>query len=280
MFDMSSNAWPSPRFTPTRGLRAAHLLATGALAALAWSSVARAGESAPPPFDLPPPQKPPPEPPRAADARPDAKKPTQKNETETTAAVLPPPNREPGSVDPAAGPPPAPTDPDAATDGTRDPDTTPEDALAASALLGYSTDELNLGVGLRVGKPLFVRHLYVGGTFVYQFGSSYGAQTPAGPVEASTSAFYMGPEVGYEFRLSSFVVRPYAGIGIASLRTSTSAPGGTSFSMSVEKLVIWPGATAVYAIKDSPWFVGADTRLLTVPGGPALGLFAFAGMGF
>jgi hypothetical protein len=85
-------------------------------------------------------------------------------------------------------------------------------------LLGFASENLSFGIGVRGGKTLD-NHIYIGGTFVYQTGDSgsYSASvtTPGGVVGASGSwsynGFYVGPEGGYDFATWS------------SARTSASA---------------------------------------------------------
>lgn len=152
--------------------------------------------------------------------------------------------------------------------------------IEVAPLLGFSSDDLNLGLGVRAGRHAFLPELYLGGTFVYQVGHSVttAMTTPAGSVsaEASVSLFYVGPEGGYDFHVGPVIVRPYAGLGVAWISASASA-GGVKFSDTTSKFVIWPGGMVLYDLPDSSFFLGGDLRLLTVPGGPALGIFAFAG---
>jgi len=95
--------------------------------------------------------------------------------------------------------------------------------------------------------------------------------------ETSSSAVYVGPEVGYDFELGPVVLRPYGGVGIAALSASASG-AGVRASDTETKLVIWPGVTVLHGLSGSRFFVGGDTRLVTVPGGPSFGLFALGGM--
>ena len=203
----------------------------------------------------------------------------------------PPPPRAPGAIPiatvtprPPSPPPPAPrrADPIAPAAQPEAPPSAPaspvDERFAAAALLAYSSDHLNLGVGARFGKTLENR-IYVGGTFVYNLGESQSVATPAGTATASFSAFYVGPEAGYDFSLGAIVVRPYCGAGIASFSVSGQA-NGFSAGSSTTKFVIWPGGTLVYPIPDSAFFVGGDARLVTIPDGPAFGLVGFGGMHF
>lgn len=152
-----------------------------------------------------------------------------------------------------------------------------DDHFSVAPLLGFGTDQLELGIGVRAGKTMFAEHLWVGGTAVYHMGHSTAGTVNGVRYDASSSAFYVGPEVGYDVEAGPVIVRPYAGLGIAALSVSATT-AGVSASNTVTKLVIWPGLTALYGVPGSRFFVGGDTRLLTVPGGPALGLFAVGGM--
>jgi hypothetical protein len=158
--------------------------------------------------------------------------------------------------------------------------------ISVAAMLGYSSDEMNFGVGVRAGKTL-ENHIYVGGNLVYQIGeSSSGSTSVSAPGVAANSSYssgisglYVGPEGGYDFDLKYVVVRPYLGLGILWWTASVSA-GGVSASTTDTKFVAWPGATVVWNAPDSAFFLGADLRFVSVPGGPAVGFFAFGGMHF
>jgi hypothetical protein len=154
-----------------------------------------------------------------------------------------------------------------------------DERFTIAPLLGFGTENLELGVGVRAGKSSFVEHLWVGGTAVYHAGHSVSGAANGVRYEASSSVVYFGPEVGYDFEVGPVIVRPYGGIGLAALSASATT-AGVSASDTVTKLVIWPGATVLYGLTGSRFFVGGDTRLLTVPGGPAFGLFALGGMSF
>jgi hypothetical protein len=180
--------------------------------------------------------------------------------TTTTAAVAAAPGASP-AADQVADAPPA---------------RAPHGDIAASAMLGMSSLNLNLGVGARAGVTMTSR-VYVGGAFVYNVGQSTSASAAGYRSEASTSAWYVGPEAGYDFALGSFVVRPYTGLGVAVLSVSASGPAGGA-SASDSEVVLWPGATASYAVPGTSFTLGADLHLVTIPGGPAMCLFATAGM--
>jgi len=74
-------------------------------------------------------------------------------------------------------------------------------------------------------------------------------------------------------------VRPYAGIGLAILQASATG-AGTTVSASDSTVVFWPGGMAIYELPHSAFSVGADLHLVTIPGGPAMCLFAMGGAKF
>lgn len=158
--------------------------------------------------------------------------------------------------------------------------------IFAAAMLGFASDQLNFGFGLRGGKTL-ENHLYLGGSFVYHVGESvsggstvatgYGTTTNTS-YSASTSVLIVGPEGGYDFDLRVVVLRPYLGLGLAAFTGSSSA-GGVSVSTSGSQFVVWPGAQVVYSLPQSNFFLGGDAHLVSVPGA-AFSVFATAGIHF
>jgi len=124
-----------------------------------------------------------------------------------------------------------------------------DNGFSVAAMIGYGTDDMSVGLGLRAGKVVF-SHVYMGAAFVYQFGdsTSSGVTTTTGYAgyggsvsgASSVSAYYVGPEVGYELEFhaggSTIVFRPYVGLGldgyiVSESATWTSAPSGTSARM-------------------------------------------------
>lgn len=153
---------------------------------------------------------------------------------------------------------------------------------SAAALLGYGfRDPAGIGLGVRAGYTLPVK-VYVGGTFVYHFGSTY--DTTFG--KASQSVLYFGVEGGYEMEAGPVLVRPYLGLGDmigSSSIPPTCAPtigcigGDTSFG----SFVFWPGATVLYPLDD--FFVGGDARFAIVTSqssATVFSVFATAGLRF
>jgi hypothetical protein len=147
-------------------------------------------------------------------------------------------------------------------------------------MIGYLSDYLDFGIGLRGGKVLD-NHVYIGGTFVYQFGESVGG-TVVGPTgtatnySSSTGGFYIGPEAGYDFDLRYVVVRPYMGIGIFDW-TASSNVGGVSVSESGTRFVVWPGCSVLWNVPNSNFFIGGDVRVVSVPNA-AVGFYAMGGL--
>ena len=135
-------------------------------------------------------------------------------------------------------------------------------------MIGYLSDYLDFGIGLRGGKTLD-NHIYIGGTFVYQFGESGGGTVATGlgttaNYSWSSAGFYVGPEGGYDFDLRYVVLRPYLGLGIFSWGSSASGPGGGGSGSSTQ-FVVWPGCTVIWNVPNSNFFLGGDVRLVSVP---------------
>jgi hypothetical protein len=152
---------------------------------------------------------------------------------------------------------------------------------ALGAMLGLSTDYLNFGLGLRGGKT-FSNGIYIGGSALFHFaGDTFGGYSgQVGPnTSSSASVFYFGPEGGYDFDLKAVVLRPYVGLGLAYFHWSVNG-GGTTGSGSNTRFVFWPGVSVIYSFHDSPFFIGGDVRFVSVPGGPAVGFYAFGGVHF
>ena len=141
--------------------------------------------------------------------------------------------------------------------------------LSAAALLGFATDDLNLGLGARVGYTLPAMPFYVGGTFVYHLGTS--ESTPVGDVSAHL--YYFGAEGGYSISAGPVIIRPYLGLGAAT--ATASLPGG---SASDTKFAAWPGGALLFPLGSA--FVGGDVRFLLVSNSNAFGAFATGGLHF
>jgi hypothetical protein len=144
-----------------------------------------------------------------------------------------------------------------------------DSGASAAALLGYAANNLNVGIGARVGYTLPAVPVYFGGTFVYHLGQS---QSVPG-TDVSSHLFYLGAEGGFSIGIDPLVIRPYVGLGPAIAKSTYS---GTSSSST--KFAFWPGVDVLLPL--GPAFVGVDGRYLIVSEGNALGVFATAGFQF
>jgi hypothetical protein len=178
-------------------------------------------------------------------------------------------------ADPAAAPAAAPMGEAAASDsgGPVKP------GVSAALLLGNGfKDGYGIGLGARVGYTLPM-NLYIGGTFVYHLGKT--ESTPLG--DYKWQVYYFGGEVGYDVAAGPLVIRPYAGIGLSTVKVDIpgfSFAGFTtpSTSASDSKVAIWPGATLLYPLGNA--FVGADARFVVVSDYNAFSAFLTGGMNF
>ena len=121
-----------------------------------------------------------------------------------------------------------------------------------------------LGFGARVGVNLS-GPLYVGGTFVYHLGKevSTGASI-LGDVSVKVGIQYYGAEVGYDLAAGPVVIRPYAGIGMASVHADVCIGGTCASGASDSKLYVAPGAVLIVPVGNL--YVGADVRYVYVTG--------------
>ena len=157
--------------------------------------------------------------------------------------------------------------------------------VSAGLLVGNGfKDGYNIGVGVRAGVTLPVTPIYVGGTFIYHFGKT--ETEPLTNQDFTTKTFYFGPEGGYDIGVGPLTVRPYLGLGYASVSTTipTISVGGISIgggSASASKLAFWPGATALFSLGGA--FVGADARYVIITDSGdfnAFSIFATGGLTF
>ena len=151
--------------------------------------------------------------------------------------------------------------------------------FSASPLVGYATEGLKLGTGVRAGYTLPMG-VYLGGTFVYHFGTS--ADGPG--YEVSSRAMYPAGEVGYDFKVpnTSVLVRPYFGGGML-FASMTAKRAGQEETKSDSSPILYPGVSVLFAIPESPFFAGADARLAFVTesdADPSFGAFLVGGLKF
>jgi hypothetical protein len=152
--------------------------------------------------------------------------------------------------------------------------------FSVAPLLGYGSNYFGFGLGARAGYTL-PQKLYVGGSLMYQFGSTYGIGSYLGGADYSSHIIYPAGEVGYELHAGPVTIRPYAGIGIAFL-SSTVTYLNHEESSSTSSMILYPGATAHWNIPRSDFFVGGDARMavLTKGGDPSFGFYATGGLRF
>ncbi|HEY1547050.1 MAG TPA: hypothetical protein VGG28_04495 [Kofleriaceae bacterium] len=151
-------------------------------------------------------------------------------------------------------------------------------SVHVDAMLGFESDNLDLGIGVRAGKS-FANHLYLGGLLVYQIGTSSSTSVEGVNASSSVSGFYIGPEVGYDLHFAALpiVFRPYLGLGLAVAMGSSTVDGMTT-SASSSQVSFWPGVAGQYRIDGTSFVVGGDFRIVTGPWGTAVGLFATGSM--
>jgi hypothetical protein len=145
------------------------------------------------------------------------------------------------------------------------------EGASVGVLLGYGfNDGYHLGLGVRGGYTL-AQKIYIGGTFVYNFGND------------NVSLFYVGPEGGYDFVIPSapqVMIRPYLGLGLAEAHFSgeTATAGGVTVSVpgaSSGGFAFWPGVSGFYSFNEN-WSGGLDARVIVDTDGDGDTAFALA----
>lgn len=171
----------------------------------------------------------------------------------------------------------APDDPRPEADAPSPPRARASSPLLLDGLVGVADNELGPALGVR-GAMTLARRIRVGGALVYHFGHSFSRTVNRQSTNGSTAGVYLGPEVGYDVALGPVILRPYLGAGIAFL--SSRVVGGVRATESDTAAVIWPGAVVEWLVPGSIVALGADLRLVTIPGGPAFSGFFTAGVRF
>jgi hypothetical protein len=204
---------------------------------------------------------------------PRAAEPTGK--TTLTSAQLSADGAAPPAAAPEAAPAPAAPAPAAASVAVDAPATASPSAkhdalgegVTIAPLADFGTSKAyGFGVGARAGY-LHSSRVYLGGTFVYNFGGTEGA--------LSYTSYYLGPEVGYQVAAGPIAVRPYVGGGFGAIQTTYRGlgliPGGGGAGVSSDykgrsqSAYLWPGVTIlVPVVKELA--LGADVRVLFAPG--------------
>jgi len=127
---------------------------------------------------------------------------------------------------------------------------------------GDNTDSINIygaGFGVRAGYTLPFK-LYVGGLFQYNLGKSIDLPQELGGGSVKYRTMNLGGEVGYNFDIAQFTLRPYlgVGVGIAGGDLRFTAPSNGNEGTKV-KFSLWPGVQGVYNFNDQ-LFAGLDVR--------------------
>jgi hypothetical protein len=126
------------------------------------------------------------------------------------------------------------------------------EGASAGVLLGWGFESAyKFGLGARGGYTL-AQKIYVGGAFVYHFGSS----ETAANVTVGAHLFYLGAEGGYDLVIASvpqLLIRPYLGLGFESFSFSTSGSPLVSVGQSTGSsgFALWPAVTALYSFTSS-----------------------------
>ena len=166
--------------------------------------------------------------------------------------------------------------------------------LAVMATVGYGFNDSNatgvnggevldmygVGVGGRAGWTFDAPfRAYVGASYLHCFGFS--SDVGSGHVDP------LGVEVGYDFTLGRFTLRPFFGVGIALYGSRAAYEIGSG-----KKAALWPGLLGTYDLTEHV-FAGVEIRYTVVPRGVdsdivaagggstnALGVYADVGVRF
>lgn len=153
------------------------------------------------------------------------------------------------------------------------------DRVTLEPLIGYGTNNYNLGVGGRLGYT-FAVPVYIGGSFMWYSGDTRDGVLPG--TETKNNFYYPSVEVGYDFGLGrrrNILVRPYAAGALLFERTELRV-NDTHTSDTRNQFMLYPGLTARWRMPEGPLYVGADTRLLvpTLHGDPSYQIFFVTGL--
>lgn len=141
------------------------------------------------------------------------------------------------------------------------------DRGALAGAIGWGSENLNLGVGGRLGYT-FTPGVHLGGMFDYWFGENQTAGLPgAGEVSASASAWTLLGVAGYDFGVSPrIVIRPFGGAGVMRATGEVCEPmlsGNLTQTCIEESASTGVGVLGGHAVFDvAPLMLGAELRLL------------------
>ena len=132
------------------------------------------------------------------------------------------------------------------------------------------------------GGYLFPCHIYAGGTFLYDLGTSTDVTIGGRPGSLSAKMFTITAEGGYQFEwVDRFRLRPYLGLGIARASISASFSNGQEIpqlSDSAVYFAVQPGVVFEYSFfgaAPGP-FVGIDEHFSFTTGSGTQGLVSMA----
>jgi hypothetical protein len=139
-------------------------------------------------------------------------------------------------------------------------------ALETRRFVEGGTTSYGIGLGCRAGVTL-PQGLYVGGVFVDHLGSSASAEdaTRSSTYWGAYHVAYAGPEIGRDFDLSRFLIRPYAGFGglLAVQRTDVR-----QWQQRGDHLGSFLAAGLLVELRLGWWRIGLDARAsVTTDGG-------------
>jgi hypothetical protein len=127
---------------------------------------------------------------------------------------------------------------------------------------GFSADPYGLGGGVRGGYSVPDVNVYFGLYFMYYLGSAVtGESQYVNNATLTTNANYMqfGAEVGYDWWISSIVIRPSVQLGAALVFTDVP-----NVQSPISDFMFAPGITVVHPWDQ--WFLGGDLRANVVTG--------------
>ncbi len=173
-----------------------------------------------------------------------------------------------------------------------------EGHVSLAALIGYGigfSSAVNIDSGPKPygfmfgarGGYLFPCHIYAGGTFLYNLGTSTDVRFQGGQTGSiSTKMFTITAEGGYEFVwVDRFRLRPYLGLGIARASIGASFSNGQEIpqlSDSAVYFAVQPGVVFEYSFFGSAPgpFVGLDDHFSFTTGSGTQGLVSLVTGGY
>jgi hypothetical protein len=127
----------------------------------------------------------------------------------------------------------------------------------------FGSDNLNFGLGIKAGYTLPM-DLYLGGTFDYFIGEHDESTVNGYHSEYDFSFWLLTPEVGYDFGITpAFMVRPFGGIGLASVDGESCATGpGYNNCQDFSDTEVGLTIGGLVSYTTDPVFFGGELRFL------------------